>query len=1059
MNQIMRTTSKKVTASPQIKKRLESDVLRLMKLLDVPGNEIVSKYVDDLADNLEVGDIKKLRATLVTKKLTMKVKSQDFPRFKSTLAHLMRQNIPAVNHFLDLVSSILEDNALLIFINQASSSSTQHSSPQRLHNTSSLINRPGQPSPSPIQNMSDKKDFSTSPIAPRSSNETLVLKRLPAEEELPNLLYGSKIFLRVPSSGLFGAIENQTDEKELPEFITDSKNAIPFRIENGKNRREKGPVRFQDTVVLCNDEGFYLNAEERDRINGHREDSGARIKWTICSAATQAISHYSFSSLDPSQAIGVVKIFDKIALRSCFGTFLMKAGSNVEKDEALGLVKPSQTWNISPSNLPFAPEWLRRRLYMLYKDPPASSDQVNIKHFNSHNKEIQEQLILEDLLYAMMGIEGRWIKKKIGPKEPGVQEFVLSPRIRDKSLVTVVNRIIPICSYFSYIRHYIDVYNRYEYGVVSHAFCSAIRRMLKEYLILIAQLESRFRHNRTLTLMKTWFYIQPCFPTMERLHKICKLATDNIGTKIPAGGQLLNVIYVTMKKEGNEQAQNLYKHLISEAAVPYFAMVESWIYSGLIHDPFNEFEIKSQETLLREKNLFNDTYWDKRYTLDEDKVPRFFTKSLSQKILTTGKYLNVIRECGRSIDCPVEKKLHYSTNETEFVEIIDEAYKFASMKLLNLLLHEKQLLPRLRSIKRYFLIHQGDFLVHFMDIAEDELTKSISHTTSIRLESLLEVALRTSNASSDIYKDDLSCYIDQYTLEQKLEWMRQPLSGGKKRETATYEPLNIMHEKVNTDLPRLEGFTLSYSVRWPLSVIISKGTILQYQCIFRHLFYLKHVERHLSKTWLNHQSTKDLGLRDKFLPSYDLRHRMLHFIQSLTYYLMVEVLEPNWHELERKLKAVGTVDEVLKHHNTFLSKCLKECLLTKCHYILFKPLRKMMKMCLIFANNIERFGNQTSHQIVFERLKGKNIQTKRKELFQRKKTHIKKILEHDNYIQMIKQFTRAFDGKLREFIQKLLQGKKREGDNYIHLGNLAARLDYNGFYSAQFTKTSQSSKR
>jgi len=87
---------------------------------------------------------------------------------------------------------------------------------------------------------------------------------------------------------------------------------------------------------------------------------------------------------------------------------------------------------------------------------------------------------------------------------------------------------------------------------------------------------------------------------------------------------------------------------------------------------------------------------------------------------------------------------------------------------------------RLKSIKRYFLLSQGDFLIHFMDIAEDELTKKISGTTSITLESLLELALRTSNASDDPYMEDLSCYIDQYSLEQKLNIMHQTLGGKKK---------------------------------------------------------------------------------------------------------------------------------------------------------------------------------------------------------------------------------------------------------------------------------------
>lgn len=60
-----------------------------------------------------------------------------------------------------------------------------------------------------------------------------------------------------------------------------------------------------------------------------------------------------------------------------------------------------------------------------------------------------------------------------------------------------------------------------------------------------------------------------------------------------------------------------------------------------------------------------------------------------------------------------------------------------------------------RSIKRYFLMDQGDFFVHFMDLTEDELKKPVDDITPTRLEALLELALRMSTANTDPFKDDL----------------------------------------------------------------------------------------------------------------------------------------------------------------------------------------------------------------------------------------------------------------------------------------------------------------
>ena len=60
-----------------------------------------------------------------------------------------------------------------------------------------------------------------------------------------------------------------------------------------------------------------------------------------------------------------------------------------------------------------------------------------------------------------------------------------------------------------------------------------------------------------------------------------------------------------------------------------------------------------------------------------------------------------------------------------------------------------------RSVKHYFLLDQGDFIVQFMDMAEEELQKDIDYIMPTRLESLLELALRTSVVNEDKYKDDV----------------------------------------------------------------------------------------------------------------------------------------------------------------------------------------------------------------------------------------------------------------------------------------------------------------
>jgi gamma-tubulin complex component 2 len=133
----------------------------------------------------------------------------------------------------------------------------------------------------------------------------------------------------------------------------------------------------------------------------------------------------------------------------------------------------------------------------------------------------------------------------------------------------------------------------------------------------------------------------------------------------------------------------------------------------------------------------------------------------------------------------------------------------------------------------------------------------------------------------------------------------------------------------------MDALTLDYNVRFPLSLVISRKTILRYQLIFRFLLHLKHVEQMLTTMWIDHKAPNWRVPTPKH-PEFTqwrsrvfvLRARMLAFVQQILAFATVEVLEPNWRKLEAKLGKVTTVDQLLRDHVDFLDTCLKECMLT-----------------------------------------------------------------------------------------------------------------------------------
>jgi gamma-tubulin complex component 2 len=128
---------------------------------------------------------------------------------------------------------------------------------------------------------------------------------------------------------------------------------------------------------------------------------------------------------------------------------------------------------------------------------------------------------------------------------------------------------------------------------------------------------------------------------------------------------------------------------------------------------------------------------------------------------------------------------------------------------------------------------------------------------------------------------------------------------------------------------------LDYNVKFPLSLAISRKTILRYQLLFRFLLHLKHVEQSLSAMWIEQKTTpwrRPMPHHPEFnkwrLRVCLLRARMLSFVQQILAFTTFEVLEPNWRTLENKLDKVTTVDQLLRDHVDFLDTCLKECMLT-----------------------------------------------------------------------------------------------------------------------------------
>lgn len=120
------------------------------------------------------------------------------------------------------------------------------------------------------------------------------------------------------------------------------------------------------------------------------------------------------------------------------------------------------------------------------------------------------------------------------------------------------------------------------------------------------------------------------------------------------------------------------------------------------------------------------------------------------------------------------------------------------------------------------------------------------------------MAIRTSSANADPFKDDVTCELNSYGLIEQLFAIKNIRGALGRNAFSRYADPNSQNNQgfnfapTSKTLKVLEAFTLDYKVKWPLTLIISRKTITKYQLIFRHLLYCKYVEKNLETAWLHH---------------------------------------------------------------------------------------------------------------------------------------------------------------------------------------------------------------
>ncbi len=452
-------------------------------------------------------------------------------------------------------------------------------------------------------------------------------------------------------------------------------------------------------------------------------------------------------------------------------------------------------------------------------------------------------------------------------------------------------------------------------GLLGQSLRAAIGGELRSYLGLVATLEGQIRRALSSLdekeprggLGKAGVTLKRCVVwTREATMGLRLMSLISEESKSKKGGQLISLIHGFSSSHGDPMVGAFAERLLVHVTRPFYDMLRQWIYDGELSDPYHEFFVSEQdpntvhETTDSKSRGGASSVWEDKYKLNDDMVPSIITQDFAQKVFLIGKSLNFIRYgCGDSqwveeYSKAASKELRYGDTAT-LETWIDEAYKTTMARLIHLMSEKFHLFEHLKALKNYILLGQGDFIALLMESLSSNLDRPAGAQYRHTLTAQLEHAIRGSNA--------------QYDSPEVLRRLDARM-------------LQLSHGDIGWDC-----FTLEYKIDAPVDVVVTEWGNRQYLKVFNFLWRIKRVEFALASTWRKCMTGSRgvlQGSNETVLLAWKLTRgvlaEMIHFIGQLQYYILFEVIESSWDELQAAIHKEGcTLDDLIKAHTKYLN--------------------------------------------------------------------------------------------------------------------------------------------
>nr|CCC94082.1 unnamed protein product [Trypanosoma congolense IL3000] len=573
--------------------------------------------------------------------------------------------------------------------------------------------------------------------------------------------------------------------------------------------------------------------------------------------------------------------------------------------------------------------------------PPAgpSNLSVSMSPFSDCTKleevpeEIQDRVITAEVLAAAVGHGGSLL-------QASRDGFVVS-RYVPISMRGLCKTVVPVADAFVALRKV----ERAEYvgkSLVAMALGEVVSEVCTTYAHEIANLQ-RWAQKKVMPLMGVVSEVLRAGHHIIRLRQV--LPTDSIlddeGTLSMAGWRLLNHIHEQAEKHsGSGDDEKLLHLLLRRASVPYLRVMYRWMHEGVLEDPYGEFFIADASPLNRTgvsstasatmacvggsgkcgavgigtgglsrsavRRLFppcgggTDDYGDsgmddahafeRRFSMNKNMIPNFILKKskMAKLVFYTGKYCCLLREYNGALPSfgELSGQMLVWSGVDELHRRIEDSYEIASGEVLQLFLGPQvDLLGHLASLKSYFLHHRGDWLIDFLDSAEELLIKSPVQVKAHSVRVLLQGAIARC-CGKDLYHALIGCSFSETTVVKDIMDSHERNNSESPQSRTPGGRRSVMRIDTRRCIELLQ---LEADLKWPLTMVIDPPVLEHFNVIFRLFTWMKTCERDVTTSW-----TGEYDLNSHYQRAYSIKHQLIQFLRQFQFYAAHFVVEPLW---------------------------------------------------------------------------------------------------------------------------------------------------------------------